>query len=174
MVTGGVITLPYTETPLAKVGVSSRTTNLNPFLVVKWNGTMHITPAVDTWVEVVDLPEIFKTVERTITVQVPVWIPAPVPAPAPAPSPSPFVTGPFNPNPRFVIGPGSSTNTSATIPTTVVGPTPAASTNTSGGSNMGVSGAMGAQAPAPAPVAAPAPAPTGALPWWWLAEEGRA
>lgn len=134
--TGGVITLPYTQVPLAKVGVSSRTTNLNPFLVVKWSGTMQVNPPLDTWVEVLDLPEIFKTVERTIRVEVPAPIPAPVPAPPPAPAPSTPWGGVQN-EPQVVVGPG---------PAIVPPPTPFVQGPT--------------RPPAPAPVGlAPAPAP---------------
>ncbi len=165
--TGGVLTLPYTEVPLAKVGVSSRTTNLNPFLVVKWSGSMNVHPSIDTWVEVVDLPEIFKTVDRTVTLQVFVPIPNPAPAPAPAPATSPFVAGPWSPNPTFVVGPGSSATTAATTPVTVVGPSQPASTNTSTTSTSGI----GVGAPLAAQTAPPSPA---SLPFWWMADEGKA
>jgi len=55
-VTGNVVTLPYTNTVLAKQPMSSRVTNINPFSVFSWKGDMNLVPNSDTWVEVVDLP----------------------------------------------------------------------------------------------------------------------
>lgn len=75
--TGGIYTLPYTEKRFASVLVSSRTTNLNPFLLVKWNGRMVMTPGSDIWVEVIDLPEIIIDIEERVEVEV--RVPAPPP-----------------------------------------------------------------------------------------------
>ena len=78
----GILTLPYTETTLISQTLSSRVTNLNPFLVISWNGVLDITPKSDTWIEIVDKPEI--TIRRTETVRV--TVPSPPPrAPAVVP-----------------------------------------------------------------------------------------
>lgn len=76
--TNGLITLPFTEKVFAKQSVSSRVTNLNPFLVIKWDGKLTVTPNSDSWIDVIDLPEIFD--QRTETVVVTRWVPAPVDA----------------------------------------------------------------------------------------------
>jgi hypothetical protein len=68
--------LPFTEVAFASQTLSSRVTNLNPFLVVKWNGVLSIVPPSDSWVDVRDLPELFETkTEESIIV---VYIPCPV------------------------------------------------------------------------------------------------
>lgn len=65
--TNGLITLPYTETPLISQPLSSRVTNLNPFLVIKWNGILSVTPQNDYWVEQLDLPAITNTQTEVVT-----------------------------------------------------------------------------------------------------------
>lgn len=85
--TGGVISLPYTETPFARQVVSSRTTNLNPFMLIKWEGLMYLTPPKDNWVEIIDLPEIVINREVVQTVIVTIWEPAP-PVVSPTSTPS--------------------------------------------------------------------------------------
>lgn len=77
--TNGFVTLPYTEKVFATQGVSSRITNLNPFLVISWDGTLRLTPNSDSWIETFDLPEIFN--RRTETVTVTRWVPSPIAAP---------------------------------------------------------------------------------------------
>lgn len=74
-ITNGMITVPYTEKVLAKQPMSSRVTNLNPFLVIKWDGVLFATPNRDTWVEVVDNPEILINKTETTTIQR--WVYAP-------------------------------------------------------------------------------------------------
>jgi hypothetical protein len=73
--------LPFTEVAFASQTLSSRVTNLNPFLVVKWNGVLSIVPPSDSWVDIRDLPELFETkTEESIVV---VYIPCPVYYPPP-------------------------------------------------------------------------------------------
>lgn len=72
------ITLPYTEEVFASQNLSSRTTNINPFLVVSWNGYLDVSPRNDMWVEVVDSPTIFEN--KTEEVVVNRYIPCPKPA----------------------------------------------------------------------------------------------
>lgn len=114
--TGGLLTLPYTETTFASVNTSSRITNLNPFLVIKWTGSMVLTPPNAIWVEVLDQPEIFNSVNQVIDVVV--WVSSPPTPPEPSRvvvGPTPFVVGPTMPAQQvspvivgpsqFVIGP---------------------------------------------------------------------
>jgi hypothetical protein len=60
--------LPYTETVFASQTLSSRTTNLNPFLMISWNGILDINPKSDNWSEVRDLPVIFESKTETVDV----------------------------------------------------------------------------------------------------------
>lgn len=92
--TGGVLTLPYTEEVFAEVKVSSRVTNLNPFLIVSWVGEMVLTPPSDNWTEVVDLPDV--VVEKEVIQEVITWIFIP---PAPPPPSSVPVFGPTSAGP---------------------------------------------------------------------------
>ena len=92
IIKNSVAMLPYVEKVFAQQGVSSRVTNLNPFMVVKWDGTLTITPSSDSWVETLDLPNVFSQTTETIVMTT--WLPAPVapvPAPVPAPAPAPLV-----------------------------------------------------------------------------------
>ena len=82
-ITGDLITLPYTHVPLITQNTSTRVTNLNPFMVFSWEGFMTIEPPFDTWVEMQDLPTIFKTEQKTVVVRAPVTRPAPPPPPPP-------------------------------------------------------------------------------------------
>ena len=75
----GYIMLPYTETVFASQPLSSRVTNINPFLVVKWDGVLSVNPPADDWVEVRNLPTVFES--KTETVEVKNYIPCP-PAPS--------------------------------------------------------------------------------------------
>ncbi len=92
-VTGGQITMPYTEVPFINQGVSTRVTNINQFLLISWQGHLTVVPPIDNWIDTEYLPEIYNTVNNTVTVtreeHVRVFDPAPaepvqVPAPAPA------------------------------------------------------------------------------------------
>jgi hypothetical protein len=53
--------LPYTESKFISQNKSSRVTNLNPYMVFSWEGSMTISPASDTWIETQELPTIFNT-----------------------------------------------------------------------------------------------------------------
>jgi hypothetical protein len=70
-VTGDVVTLPYTNSVLAKQPMSSRVTNINPFSVFAWTGDMEITPNKDTWVVVEDLPVNYTSSVEYVTVSRP-------------------------------------------------------------------------------------------------------
>lgn len=67
-VTNGVVSLPYTETRLITQPLSSRVTNINPFLIISWNGVLQVTPAKDSWIEVVDMPEVIINRTETVTI----------------------------------------------------------------------------------------------------------
>lgn len=115
--TGGLLTLPYTEKTFAQVAVSSRITNLNPFLVISWDGRMVLTPPEDIWVEVIDRPDIIVNRIESTTVENVTWVDAPKPADPVINFPRPvFVPGPESP----VFGP-----TPPTTPPAVSGPAPA-------------------------------------------------
>jgi hypothetical protein len=124
--TGGVLTLSFTEKVFAMVGVSSRITNLNPFLVIKWDGRIVLTPPEDIWVEVLDRPEIIINRTEFMTVENVTWVDAPTPPATLAlqslvASVSPRVFGPSPPtNPVFIIGPAEPA--APTNPAFVIGP----------------------------------------------------
>lgn len=91
----GYLMLPYTEAVFAQQKLSSRVTNINPFIVISWNGILSVNPPVDNWVEVQDLPTIFEQKTEEIIVTRPTPAPAPVswdPPPLP-PLPSPTFGG---------------------------------------------------------------------------------
>jgi hypothetical protein len=88
----GYLMLPYDEVKFASQILSSRTTNLNPFLTFKWDGKLDVVPPADTWVEVFDEPEILK--EKSETVYVNVCVPPPPPPPPPEFRPPPVVNDP--------------------------------------------------------------------------------
>jgi hypothetical protein len=67
-ITNGMITLPYTESILISQPFSSRTTNLNPFLMIAWNGVLSVTPSSDSWIEVHNLPNILNDIKETVVV----------------------------------------------------------------------------------------------------------
>jgi len=56
--TGDMITLPYTEKEFAKVGVSSRSLNVNPYHVFAFIGNLKLTPESDIWNDTEQLPEV--------------------------------------------------------------------------------------------------------------------
>lgn len=76
VIKNGYIMLPYTETAFASQPLSSRVTNINPFLVVKWDGVLSVSPPADDWVEVRNLPTVFES--KTETVEVKNYVPCPV------------------------------------------------------------------------------------------------
>ena len=93
-VTGNAITLPYTTSVLAQQPLSSRITNINPFSVFSWTGSMNISPDTDTWTDIQRLPTIVNNATETVEIQRPWnWV-----APAGAlvtmtPAPTPVFTG---------------------------------------------------------------------------------
>lgn len=93
VISGRKIMLPYTEEVFASQLLSSRVTNLNPFLVISWNGELDVFPSSDDWVEVRELPTIFETRENVVFRDV--FVPAPEP---PRPEPPPEVE-PITPRP---------------------------------------------------------------------------
>jgi hypothetical protein len=78
----GYLMLPYTETVFASQTLSSRTTNLNPFLMISWSGILDINPKSDDWTEIRDLPVIFESKTETNIVQNYISCPPPPPLPA--------------------------------------------------------------------------------------------
>jgi hypothetical protein len=66
-VTGGFVTLPYTEVTFAKQGLSSRVTNVNPFAVFSWIGAMSLIPSSDNWTETENLAPIFFSETNVIS-----------------------------------------------------------------------------------------------------------
>lgn len=109
-INNGILTLPYTETVFAKVAQATRITNLNPFMLVHWNGTMTLVPPSLEWVEVFDNPEIVVNITQTI------FEDQVVPTPAPSPAASPTSGSGSS---QFVIGPsgGSSSTPISSKPT---------------------------------------------------------
>jgi hypothetical protein len=97
----GYLMLPYTETVFASQTLSSRTTNLNPFLMISWSGILDIYPKSDDWTEIRDLPVIFESKTETNTVTN--YIPCPPPPPPeprrPDPDPIIIVEPPQPPDP---------------------------------------------------------------------------
>jgi len=71
--TGGLITLPYTEVEFAAQPLSTRVTNVNPFAVYSWRGSMNLTPSFDNWVEHEFLPRVFaaETITDRVTIRRP-------------------------------------------------------------------------------------------------------
>jgi len=48
---GSLITLDYTEKLLIEQKFATRIENVNPFSIVKWSGTLSLTPESDTWID---------------------------------------------------------------------------------------------------------------------------
>jgi len=62
-VTGDIITLPYTTTPLITQGYASRLENINPFAIFTFLGDVQLNPPTDDWFETNRMPDIVQTVE---------------------------------------------------------------------------------------------------------------
>lgn len=62
------VMLDYTEVPMISQKTSTRVTNLNPFLTFSWSGQMTVTPSVDTFVDVEQLPDVLRSIDETVTV----------------------------------------------------------------------------------------------------------
>lgn len=69
VIRGGCLMLPYTEEVFAQQPLSSRVTNLNPFLMIKWDGIVQCDPPSDFWVETMQLPTIYEKVNETVTIR---------------------------------------------------------------------------------------------------------
>jgi len=95
-VTGGQITMPYTEVPFINQNVSTRVTNINHFLLINWEGHMTIVPPIDNWIDTEFLPEIFNVVNNTVVVtrenHIAIFDPAPAePVQTPIPAAPPTI-----------------------------------------------------------------------------------
>ena len=69
--TGSVVTLPYTSVEFAKQPVSSKVTNINPFAVFGWSGTMILSPSNDTWATIENLPAVYNSTTEVVNVTIP-------------------------------------------------------------------------------------------------------
>lgn len=116
--TGGVLTLDYTEKKFAEVNVSSRITNLNPFLVISWVGRLLLTPPEDIWTEVIDRPDVIINRTENVVIENVIWVTPPAPPPRETPFPAPVIPA-TEPDPIV-------TSPVGTPPPAVTGPTPAA------------------------------------------------
>jgi len=88
--TGGLVTAKYTERALIDQNTSTRVTNVNPFMVFNWEGSLTISPTADVWAEVEDLPTIFGSREEVIEVIREEPCP-PMPVPVPTPGTAPVI-----------------------------------------------------------------------------------
>jgi hypothetical protein len=61
--TGDIITLPYTTTPLITQTYASRLENINPFAIFTFIGDVQLNPPSDDWFETNRLPDIIQQVE---------------------------------------------------------------------------------------------------------------
>lgn len=66
--TGNFMSLPYIIKPLISQKKSTRILNLNPYLVLNWEGMLTLMPSFDNWVETENLPEVFNSTTNTVTV----------------------------------------------------------------------------------------------------------
>lgn len=81
LVDSTLISLNYTTTTFAAQPLSSRITNLNPFLITSWTGILSLTPSQDSWVDLAYAPDVFSTrvnnVYKTVDIPRPwTWAPA--------------------------------------------------------------------------------------------------
>jgi hypothetical protein len=120
-----IVTLPYKEVAFITQPFSTKVTNINPFLVIGWEGVMRLNPNSDSWIETEDLPDIINNVRRTVYIDVPgptpptpsspgtvtiTVTPIPPPVPAPACACAPIQTPPVSkPNYPFIVPWASST-----------------------------------------------------------------
>ena len=61
--TGDIITLPYTTTPIVTQTYASRTENINPFAIFTFLGNVQLTPPTDDWFETTRMPDVIQQVE---------------------------------------------------------------------------------------------------------------
>jgi hypothetical protein len=62
-VTGDVITLPYTTTPIITQQYASRLENINPFAIFSFLGDVQLNPPSDDWFETNRMPDLVQQVE---------------------------------------------------------------------------------------------------------------
>lgn len=122
-IVGQHLVMPYSEVVFAKQPLSSRTTNLNPFVAISWSGTLDVIPPIDIWTENAYLPTVFETQYRTITVFINPPAPTPDGGNAPAlpnqPSTSVGSGTQFGPVPTGgTVNVGSQNNQQPTTPRT--------------------------------------------------------
>jgi hypothetical protein len=91
-ITGGQITMPFTEVPFISQKTSTRVTNINHFLLISWEGRLTLVPPIDNWIDTEYLPQIYNVVNNTVTVTrtetINIFDPAPAEPPQqPAPAP---------------------------------------------------------------------------------------
>lgn len=55
---GVTLTLPYTYRTFISQNVASRITNLNPFNITNWNGSLTLSPPSDIWISTTTLPSV--------------------------------------------------------------------------------------------------------------------
>ena len=55
---GDILTLPYTESTFVNADKASRTSNVNPYSVFSFQGTLKLTPGTDVWQDTTQLPEV--------------------------------------------------------------------------------------------------------------------
>ena len=61
--TGDIITLPYTTTPIITQTYASRLENINPFAIFTFLGDVKINPPTDDWFETARLPDVIQQIE---------------------------------------------------------------------------------------------------------------
>ena len=66
--TGDIITLPYTTTPLITQAYASRIENINPFAIFSFLGDVQINPPSDDWFETNRMPDLVQQVEGNYNV----------------------------------------------------------------------------------------------------------
>lgn len=149
-----VAMLPYSETTFIDQPFSSRIANINPFLVIKWNGKLIISPESDSWVEVINRPEVFESTEEFVSRDIYIGPPGPQGPAGPqgiqgiqgVPGPQ----GPVGPNgaqgpqgvqglqgPQGSVGPAGAPYVPPQSPPITVLPVAAAATDVSGGVDTG-------------------------------------
>ena len=142
----GKITASYTEVVFAQQPVSSRVTNLNPFSVIAWNGTLQITPPMDSWIEIHTLPDVLNTINTTVDVTQ--WVQGPNPATTPNPNASYVYGGDFTvcPSSPIAMYESSAANGAGDSAGTASGPSGDSASASSSGDASGDGGDGGGSA----------------------------
>lgn len=63
VMTGDLVTLPYTHVTLIKQAAANITENVNPFAVFTWSGKLDVNPQSDDWIETNKLPDLVTNIE---------------------------------------------------------------------------------------------------------------